>query len=418
MLTLSLSKLPLTRMVAKGQSNPHIVGLTGSFGSGCSYIAENILRDKAKYNLLSLSTDVLRPMFQQVTGQDPQRAPRHLLQEFGDKIRKEKGLGYFAEQIKNKIEQGNDGPDGKWIVDSIRNPEEVRILRHFSRNFFLFGVYAEKGVRWERTRDKYDGNRKDFDEDDENDTGEDNELHGQKVGDCFYEADVVIANNDKFDAIGNERFNNFAGQLFQYIDLIQQPLQRQQPKRQDEALMAIAYAMSQRSSCCKRKVGAIIVDIEGNIISSGYNEVPMHETPCDRQYKKCYRDELSDRFFENLKTELPQVGGEENRLKTLFRKEFKNLDYCRALHAEENAIVNLARYGSPVDLERFILYTTTYPCRMCANRIVKVGLRNVVYLEPYPDQAAASILEHAGVVTRFFEGVTFRAYVRLYGEEK
>ena len=55
---------------------------------------------------------------------------------------------------------------------------------------------------------------------------------------------------------------------------------------------------------------------------------------------------------------------------------------------EENAIVNLARNGRSVPLEECVLYTTTYPCRMCANKIANVGIKQVVYLEPYPDQRA------------------------------
>ena len=55
---------------------------------------------------------------------------------------------------------------------------------------------------------------------------------------------------------------------------------------------------------------------------------------------------------------------------------------------------------------------------MCANKIVNVGIRNIVYVEPYPDEEAKSIIKNATVNTRFFQGVTFKAYSRLYGEEK
>lgn len=404
-------------MAAKESHNPHIIGLTGSFGSGCTYIAENILRDKAKYHFLSLSRDILRPMFRKKTGRDPDKAPRHALQAFGDKIRKTKGDAYFVEEAARRIQK--EKPGYIWVIDSIRNPAEIRVLRRFSREFFLIGVYAEKEVRWNRTRTKYKDNRKTFDEDDQNDTGEGNFSYGQHVGDCFYEADVVISNNDNFVAVGNQEFDNFVSQLTPYIELIQKPLRKQRPISQDEALMAIAYGMSQRSSCLKRKVGAIIVDENGNIISSGYNEVPMFETPCDKKFNnKCYREWILDKFFEKVRSDLPGPKTNTTKLRKLFREQFKNLDYCRALHAEENAIVNLARHASSVDLERCVLYTTTYPCRMCANKIANVGIKQVVYLEPYPDQNAKSILGQADVNDRFFQGVTFRAYFRLYGEEK
>jgi len=363
----------------------------------------------------------LKPLFEKEAGEKAGERPRRELQDFGDKLRKDKGPGFLAEQAVaqiQKIQNENKATRMNWAVDSIRNPAEIRVLRSFSRNFFLFGVYADKETRWERVKGKYNNNRQAFDDDDQNDTGEGNLEHGQRVGDCFYEADIVITNDVLFKTIGNELFKDFSGQICQYVDLIEKPLSKQRPIRKDESLMAIAYAMSQQSSCRKRKVGAIIADAEGNIISSGYNEVPAHETPCTQEYGTCYREWLTDRFFDKLKAEIPEVGGKETALKSLFRKEFKILDYCRALHAEENAIVSLARNGRSVPLEQCVLYTTTYPCRMCANKIVSVGIKNIVYVEPYPDEEAKSILKNANVNTRFFQGVTFKAYSRLYGEEK
>jgi len=398
--------------------NPHIIGVTGSFGSGCTYVAEKIIQ-QSEYEFLSLSEHVLKPLFSSETTKDTEKATRRELQEFGDRTREKKGSGFLAEEIVKRIEGELEGnPNGKWVIDSIRNPDEVRVLGNFCRNFFLFGIHAEKEVRWARVKDKYRGNRRDFDEDDENDTGRDNPAHGQRVADCFYEADVVLANETDFREIGNKPFSDFAGEINQYLDLVQKPLKKRQPIRKDEALMAIAYAMSQRSSCRKRKVGAIIVDREGNIISSGYNEVPPDERPCIEEYGMCYREWLSNKFIEKVKSEIPEVKGKAEMLKDLFSKEFRILDYCRSLHAEENAIINLARNGCSAPLEECALYTTTYPCRMCANKIVRVGLKYIVYVEPYPDEVAKSILGNADVKDQFFRGVTFKAYARLYGEER
>ncbi len=398
--------------------NPHVIGLTGSFGSGCSYIAKNILR-KTGYEFLSLSENVLRPLYQKKTGKDPNTCPKKELQEFGDMMRKENGAGFFAAQIAHLI-KSDENYDKKWVIDSIRNPAEVKVFREsFSHNFFLIGVYADKELRWKRVSGQFDGNRKEFDDDDQNDTGEDNPDHGQKVGDCFYEADIVISSDKNFDEVENEEFQQFAAKIKKYVDLIQNPLDRQQPIEKHETLMATAYAVSQNSSCNKRKVGAIIIDSQNTIISSGYNEIPAHETPCSKKFKKCHRDWFVEHFFSDIdpkKITLDQT--QKETLKELFTHKFRNLDYCRALHAEENAIVNLARNGHSVSLRDCILYTTTYPCRMCANKIVNLGIQQIVYLEPYPDEAAKSILRQGGVKDIFFNGVTFRAYFRVYGEEK
>ncbi len=342
-------------------NNPHIIGLTGSFGSGCSYIAKNILKSEPNnYRFLSLS-DVLGEMYKEATGKDPKEVDRRELQDFGDKTRDEKGRGHFADEIVSQIKKDSK-PEDKWVVDSIRNPAEIRALREYSRNFYLFGIYADKERRWGRVKEKYDSNRKAFEEDDKRDKGEDTPEHGQNVSDCFSESDIVAVNDDDFEEVGNEGFEKLKGSFSEYAKLAANPLRNKQTIKLMETFMAMAYAASQRSSCLKRKVGAIIVDGVGNVISSGYNEVPKDKKPCKQKYTKCYRDWLCDDFIKTMKTDIPEVEGYEKKLMGIFRKKFKILDYCRALHAEENAILGLVRNGRSVSLKECVLYTTTYPC--------------------------------------------------------
>jgi deoxycytidylate deaminase/dephospho-CoA kinase len=395
-------------------SNVHILGLTGSFGSGCSYISEHILRPLG-YVSVSLS-DILKNEFHEKYKVN--HSSRRDLQDFGDELRREHGSEYLAKKAIDQIRNGHT--EGmKWVVDSIRNPAEVQALQQCSRLFYLFGIYAEKDKRWERVKSKYSNAQNQFDEDDLNDTGNENETYGQKVGTCFEEADVVLSNNDNFEAIHNEEFGRLSGRVGQYIRIVAEPLSRKQPIGKHEPRMAMAYAASQQSSCLKRKVGALIVDEMGNVISSGYNEVPPFEKPCQKQFVDCYREKISNEFFfKELPGIIPEIKGREEELKQHFRKRFKILDYCRALHAEENAILSLVRNGRSVPLDRCTLYTTTFPCRLCAEKIVTVGLKKIVYLEPYPDHGAVSILKGAGVSFEFFEGVTFKAYFRIYGEKK
>lgn len=94
----------------------------------------------------------------------------------------------------------------------------------------------------------------------------------------------------------------------------------------------------------------------------------------------------------------------------------KLLEKCRALHAEENAILNIARFGSAAVLKDATLYTTTYPCNLCANKIAQVGIRKVVYYEPYPVEEAKITLEKAHVEQEMFEGITFNSYFRVFNE--
>jgi deoxycytidylate deaminase len=150
-------------------------------------------------------------------------------------------------------------------------------------------------------------------------------------------------------------------------------------------------------------------------VGSGYNEVPGGEKTCEQEFKKCHRKVLAERIARRLREQGLAEAEAALRIAEFFRKELKMLDHCRALHAEENAIVALARSGGSRATGGWKLYTTTYPCKMCANKIRNLGIGTVVYLEPYPQQEAKSLLAGRD---RLFEGVTFWAYFRLYGEDR
>lgn len=176
--------------------------------------------------------------------------------------------------------------------------------------------------------------------------------------------------------------------------------------------MTMAYANSMRSSCSQRKVGALIIDEFGNAFSSGYNEVPSSERPCKNTYGMCYRKYIRTKLNERLKAAI----GDDELTKTvsdIVKSESKMLDYCRALHAEESAIVNMARMSVTANLNKATLYTTTYPCNLCANKIAQVGIKHIVYYEPYPQQEAKEILNTHRVEQTPFEGVTFNGYFRF-----
>lgn len=179
-----------------------------------------------------------------------------------------------------------------------------------------------------------------------------------------------------------------------------------------ETNMAIAYAESMRSSCLKRKVGAVILDLAGAVVSSEYNEVPAANNTYKCEYGMCYRDKLKKDYRESLDSTIRKEKEKEEAYK-LFKKNFKILDYCRALHAEENAILNVARVGASAALPASTLFTSTYPCNLCANKIAQVGIKHIVYFEPYPMEGAKKTLTDKGVEQEPFEGVTYNGYFRL-----
>lgn len=375
-----------------------VIGMTGPFGSGCTYISKNVLA-KMGYEYISLS-EILR------AATERQDAPRTKLQDVGNSIRIQNGNDYLAQEAIKKIKSS---AGTKFVVDSIRNTHEIDALRAEYSNFFLFAVWASHDVRWGRTKDKYNGNGVLFDDDDKRDKDEKSES-GQQITLCYQMADVIILNENTIHTEETDEYRKLNGITKKYVDLIEKSTKFEPSEM--ETLMTMAYANSMRSSCSQRKVGALIIDEFGNAFSSGYNEVPSSERPCKNTYGMCYR-----KFIRNkLDTKLKDVIGDEELTKTIsgiVKSESKMLDYCRALHAEESAIVNMARLSVSANLSKATLYTTTYPCNLCANKIAQVGIKHIVYFEPYPQKEAKDILNIHNVKQTPFEGVTFNGYFRF-----
>ena len=380
----------------------YVVGLVGPFGSGCSYVAKTI-GDVYGYEVLSLS-DILRDEYR-LKNPKKKKFGRKDLQDFGDRIREEKGSDYLAKVVCEKINQNGDK---NYVVDSIRNPEEVKYFRKSFAQFFLVGVFAEPDIRWRRVSEKYNNDRRAFDDDDKRDSNDGFE-YGQRVTDSFRMSDIILLNNENIIK-GNKNEELFLTKLKRNVDLIEG--KENFTPTHVETNMAIAYAESMRSSCLKRKVGAVIVDASGAVVSSGYNEVPAANNTCKCEYGMCYRDKLKSDYRESLSLTIKKQNERESAY-TLFKRNFKILDYCRALHAEENAILNVARVGASAALPASTLFTSTYPCNLCANKIAQVGIKHIVYFEPYPMEEAKKTLADKGVEQEPFEGVTYNGYFRL-----
>jgi dCMP deaminase len=136
----------------------------------------------------------------------------------------------------------------------------------------------------------------------------------------------------------------------------------------DEYFMGIAKLTSERSTCLRRKVGAVIVK-DKQVIATGYNGAPKGIAHCD-ELGGCLREKLG----------VPS--GERHEL-------------CRALHAEQNAIIQAATSGQSVD--GATIYITHQPCVICAKMIINAGIRKIIVNEGYSDELAVEILDEAGL---------------------
>ena len=131
--------------------------------------------------------------------------------------------------------------------------------------------------------------------------------------------------------------------------------------------MSIARLVAGRSTCLRRKVGAVLVK-DRRILCTGYNGAPSGLRHCLEI--GCLREEMN----------IPS--GERHEL-------------CRALHAEQNVIIQAARYGTAI--EGAILYCTNLPCMICAKMLINAGVSSICYAEGYRDPMSRAILEEAGL---------------------
>lgn len=166
-------------------SSKIIIGMTGPFGSGCTYISKSIINDLG-YEYISLS-DILR---KKCAEQEENEKSRTELQDIGNKIREENGNDILA---KEAIDIINNSDKNKFVIDSIRNTHEIETFKKEYSSFFLFAVWANKDIRWQRVKDKYDNNNALFEKDDVRDSNEKIE-NGQQITLCYQMADVIILN--------------------------------------------------------------------------------------------------------------------------------------------------------------------------------------------------------------------------------
>ncbi|KAG0438417.1 Deoxycytidylate deaminase [Dictyocoela muelleri] len=158
--------------------------------------------------------------------------------------------------------------------------------------------------------------------------------------DIFYESILKIKNNRNVFHIYDYRGTR---------ELILQVPKFERPSW-NQYFMEIAFVVSTRSNCQRRMVGCVIVN-ENKIISTGYNGTASGSTNCfDYGCDRCNSDVSSGIFLEK----------------------------CMCLHAEENAILQ-----AHTKMDGFVIYTTTFPCSLCAKKIIQLKFRKVYFAENY-----------------------------------
>jgi dCMP deaminase len=139
----------------------------------------------------------------------------------------------------------------------------------------------------------------------------------------------------------------------------------------DEYFMKMVDLVATRSTCLRRQVGAVLVK-DGHVISTGYNGSPRGLKHCEEV--GCLRQQMN----------IPS--GERHEL-------------CRAVHAEQNAVVQAAYHGTSTN--GTTLYTTGWPCTQCAKILINAGIKEIVYGDDaYNDPLSKKILKESKIRMR------------------
>jgi len=402
---------------------------------------------KTRRPLIKKHAKKVDPTFEEKELSDP--ANRYLkLQSLGNELRKKYGneiLGQLAieyisidRQKRKESEKHKRGQESEdkhtyrvaYLIDSLKHPDEVSIQRAVYRNmFFLFGIFCAVEVRRQNLKDE---NIKGTDAEQImiNDKKQAEEF-GQKLIETLKYADIFINNTHSSEITRVERF----------VKLILGD--KSINPTVDEYAMYIAQSAALRSSCLSRQIGAAILSEKGEIISTGYNDVPqkggglcksddgIDDNRCVKKWNHCYSDNYKDKIKKDINDIIASALGDKDKSSKITEEiisetRIKDLiEFSRAVHAEMEAILSSCRSGmSP---KGGTLYCTTFPCHTCARHIISVGIKKLFFIEPYEKSLAMEMYrdeieleptnphgEHKKVVFSHFEGVAPRQYINFY----
>jgi len=235
-------------------------------------------------------------------------------------------------------------------------------------------------------------------------------------------------------------------QILKLIALIQQP--GIVTPTYIERIMQIAHTTKLNSGCISRQVGAVVTDASFSVKGIGWNDVPQGQAPCANRDLRDLTDGEKKDFtqFELGKTDHKYEDEKSfnERIKDDFNKYSKDLEenlegrpcaYCfktfhnnyegkdnqvhtRSLHAEENAMMQIAKNGGQ-GLYNGNLFTTASPCELCSKKAYQLGIKNIFFIDLYPGISEAHILQ-GGMKEKDnpnlyqYQGVIGRGYQKLY----
>lgn len=339
-----------------------------------------------------------------------------------------------SDKLEHKKSGGSKAIRTRICIDALRNQYEIEYLRDRYKAFYCFAINVEDETRKSRLSQhlsecelcnldkiEYPGKFSDTNQ----------FIYHQNIQTCIESADIYIHNS----TVTNGKFYALTAQLLKYIALILHPGIVTPTKV--EYCMQLAYNASLNSGCLSRRVGSVITDDNFSIKAVGWNDVPEGKIPCNLRNVKDYLSNKDVESFSKFELENKdfiktiKILDQNTRQKLdnsgilcayCFKDVFnsiehnKNQVHTRSLHAEENAFLQLSKYGGQ-GIRNGKLFVTASPCELCSKKSAQLGIKEIYYIDPYPGIAAPHILSFGSCNNPsliLFQGAIRNAFISLY----
>lgn len=353
------------------------------------------------------------------------------------------------------------------LIDSLKNSLEINYFRERYAGFYLIAssrdereadAYIKKKIKnmgfdqdlvkihFDKLKliDQIHYQTKDFKK---------GEFASPDIENCIQKADYyVYLNKIRYSDIDEYdpkiyRYLSLEIQILKFLALVEKP--GIVTPSSIERSMQLAFSSKYNSGCISRQVGAVITDANYSVKSVGWNEVPQGQTPCSlRSLKglfsqqkvsvysdyemnggdysgKSFKDKVHETLIETYKEENNFFNNLKGHNCPYCFKEFhnsfegkENQVHTRSLHAEENAMLQISKFGGQ-PLLGGILFTTASPCELCSKKAFQLGITKIFYIDPYPGIAKQQILKAGNIKLNnpklfMFQGAVGRGYFKLY----
>lgn len=375
----------------------------------------------------------------------------YCLQEFGNRIRNHgdinpdkefSGIHMFAlarrandfikaVQAVNKV---NNHPTFI-CLDAIRSPYEATYFQDRYSSFYLVAVSTDDNERIRRLGEKLSHEQiKALDSKEyPSKLKDESRFTNQDIGACLQLADIYLYN--PYESTNEKYF--ITELIVKYITLMKHP--GLITPTSVERCMQIAYNAKLNSGCLSRQVGAVITDSHYSVKAVGWNSVAEGQVPCNLRNAENYlinkdkssfstyeleNQEFIDHMHKEYKRKIGLSSLKGRLCSYCFKDEYeqitlqKNQVHTRSLHAEENAFLQIVKYGGE-GMQGGKLFTSASSCVLCSKKAFQLGIKDIFYIDPYPDIATSHILSFGKDKTKcpkchLFYGAIGRAYTCLY----